>query len=337
MKSIHTEKINHPSAWKGSEIKNDDSWIYRLTLEDIKEIDGALRNVQMKGLSLTDTNCEFTTEDFPLPNFSATIEKFAYEIEGGRGFLLIKGLPVDQYSEEESSIIYYGLGLHMGTPITQNSEGHLLGHVKSQGLNIDNANVRGYQTNSHLPFHTDLSDVVGLLCLNKAKSGGHSTIVSSMAVYNEMLEKHPEYLGILCNDFYLDKRGEENPGESPVHTSPIFSSHEGFVSSLYVRGYIESAQLKTNKLLSKIEIEAMDILDSILVREDMRLDMDLEPGDIQLINNFTILHSRTEYVDYAEPKHWRHLLRLWINLPNARPISPSIEFIREGFKPRINA
>jgi hypothetical protein len=337
MKSIRTEKINHPSAWKGSDIKNNDSWIYRLTLEDIQEIEEALRTVQMKGFTLTDTNCEFSKEDFPLPNFSEEIEKFAYELEGGRGFLLIKGLPVDQYTEEESSIIYYGLGLHMGTPITQNANGHLLGHVRSQGLNIDNTNVRGYQTNSHLPFHTDLGDVVGLLCLNKAKTGGHSTIVSSMAVYNEMLEKHPEYLGVLCNDFYLDKRGEENPGEPPVYTTPIFSSHEGFVSSLYIRGYIESAQLKTNKLLSKVEVEAMDILDSILVREDMRLDMDLEPGDIQLISNFTVLHSRTDYVDYEEPKLWRHLLRLWLNLPNARPISPSIEFLRTGVKPKINA
>ncbi|MFF2876381.1 TauD/TfdA family dioxygenase [Gottfriedia sp. NPDC057991] len=330
MNSIVNEKINHPSAWKGIDILKDDTWIYRLTNDEIEEIEMALRHVQIKGFTLTDTTCDFTKEDFVLPKFSIKLNDFVQEIAEGRGFVLIKGLPVHKYTEVESSIIFYALGLHMGTTVSQNAGGHLLGHVKSQGLSLKDTNVRGYQTTSHLPFHTDNGDTVGLLCLNKAKSGGHSTIVSALAIYNVMLEKYPTYLGLLCQDFFIDRRGEELPGESPLFRYPIFSSQDGLVTCKYVRGYIESAQLKTQARLPQTVIEALDIFDSLQRREDLRIDMDLEPGDMQFVSNYTVLHSRTEYEDYEDSQKWRHLLRLWLNLPIERPLTESVKERRSG-------
>ncbi|WP_409174549.1 TauD/TfdA family dioxygenase [Brevibacillus fortis] len=317
MGSIIKEKIQGAVAWKGTDLAQDDSWIYNLSEKTIAALESALFHVKQKGLQAPD----FNKEDFPIQDLSDEIAYFVDELENGRGFLLIRGLPIERYTDEEASIIYWGLGLHMGIPVTQNARGDVLGHVIDQGLSLENPNVRGYQTKLHLPFHADGSDVVGLLSLRKAKSGGFSSIISSMAVYNEILEKYPEYLGILYRPFIFDRRGEEAPGESPVFTSPIFSYYDGKLSCRYVRTFIESAQVKTGTHLSKVEIEALDMLDSILHDENMHYNMMMEPGDMQFVNNYTMLHSRTLYEDYEEPERKRHLLRLWLTMPNGREIA----------------
>ncbi|MFB5196655.1 TauD/TfdA family dioxygenase [Neobacillus sp. KR4-4] len=318
MSIILKEKVKGPVAWKGTDLAKDEAWVYYLSKKTIASLENALAQVKQKGLKAP----EFNKEDFPIPELTEEIAYFVEELETERGFLLIRGLPMERYTDEDVKIIYWGLGLHMGVPQSQNANGDLLGHVKDQGLSLENGNVRGYQTKLHLPFHADGSDVVGLLCLRKAISGGHSSIISSMAVYNEILEKYPEYLGILSNTFYFDRRGEEGPGESPVFSSPIFSFYNGKLSCFYVRLFIESAQAKTGIKLSKVQIEALDVLDSILHDENMHYNMMLEPGDMQFVNNYTILHSRTQYEDYEEQERKRHLLRLWLTMPNGRGISP---------------
>ncbi|WP_088014323.1 TauD/TfdA family dioxygenase [Gottfriedia acidiceleris] len=318
MSTILKEKVKGSVAWKGTDLAKDESWIYYLSEETIVELENALAHVKQKGLKAPN----FNKEDFKVSNLLNEIDYFVEELENGRGFLLIRGLPIERYTDEEASIIYWGLGLHMGTPVSQNANGELLGHVRDQGLSLENSNVRGYQTKLHLPFHADGSDVVGLLSLRKGKSGGESSIISSMAVYNEILEKNPEYLGILCRPFNFDRRGEEGPGESPIFTSPIFSYYDGKLSCRYVRLFIESAQSKTGIQLSKVEIEALDLLDSLLHDENLHFNMMLEPGDMQFVNNYTVLHSRTQYEDYEELDQKRHLLRLWLTMPNGREISP---------------
>lgn len=327
MSIILKEKVKGASTWKGIDLAKDDSWVYYLSENTITSIENALFYVKQKGLKAPD----FRKEDFPIHDLADEIAYFIEELENGKGFLLIRGLPMEKYTDDEASIIYWGLGLHMGVPVSQNANGDLLGHVIDQGLSLENSNVRGYQTKLHLPFHADGSDVVGLLSLRKGKSGGYSSIVSSMAVYNEILEKHPEYLGILCRPFFFDRRGEEEPGESPVFSSPIFSYYDGKLSCRYVRLFIESAQAKTGIQLSKVEIEALDLLDSLLHDEKMHFNMMLEPGDMQFVNNYTVLHSRTQYEDYEEPERKRHLLRLWLTMPNGREISPDFAmFIDEN-------
>lgn len=318
MTLILKEKVQGPVAWKGVDLAKDESWVYHLSEKTIASLESALFQVKQKGLKAPD----FSKEDFPIPDLADEIAYFVEELEDGKGFLLIRGLPMERYTDEEASIIFWGLGLHMGVPVSQNANGDILGHVIDQGLSLENSNVRGYQTKLHLPFHADGSDVVGLLSLRKGKTGGYSSIVSSMAVYNEILEKSPEYLGILCRPFFFDRRGEEGPGESPVFTSPIFSYCDGKLSCRYVRLFIESAQEKTGIKLSNVEIEALDLLDSLLHDEKMHYNMMLEQGDMQFVNNYTVLHSRTQYEDYEEQDRKRHLLRLWLTMPNGREISP---------------
>ncbi|WP_096200464.1 TauD/TfdA family dioxygenase [Bacillus sp. FJAT-45350] len=305
-------KVQGASAWKGKELLKDDSWIYFWSEEAIASLESALKNVEQKGLQAPD----FTKEDFPIPDLADEIAYFVDELENGRGFLLLRGLPVENYTEEQASIIYYGIGLHMGIPVSQNIKGDLLGHVRNIGA-IDTSNVRVYETNETLPYHADLSDVVGLLSLRKAKSGGLSSLASAMTLYNEIQERYPEHLGILYRYFLMEHLGDGEPA-----FTPIFSYHDGKLSARYLRKYIEIAQEIAGHPLSKIEVEALDIIDSILHDKDIRIDMMLEPGDIQFANNYTVFHSRTQFEDHEDLELRRHLLRLWLKMPNARELAP---------------
>lgn len=311
MSVIHKEKIEGPSAWKGKDIKDDTSWIYQWSDHSIRVLEKALENINSKGLKAPN----FTKEDFPITELQEEISYFNEELENGRGFIVIRGLPIERYTDEEAAILYYGLGLHMGTPVSQNIKGDLLGHVRNIGAE-DTKQVRVYETNEYLPYHADLSDVVGLLCLRKAKSGGMSSISSAMTLFNEILEKHPEYLGVLHRHFLL-----EHLNDGDVGLTPIFSYHNGKLSAMYLRQYIEIAQENAGLPLSPVEVEALDLIDSILSDPDIRLDMMMEPGDIQFVNNYSIFHSRTSFEDYDELERRRHLYRLWLKMPNARELA----------------
>ncbi len=309
---ILKEKVQGVSAWKGKDLLKDDSWIYHWSDEAIASLENALEQIKQKGLQVPN----FTKDDFPIPELADEIAYFNDELENGKGFLLLRGLPIERYTDEDTSIIYYGLGLHMGTPVSQNIKGDMLGHVRNIG-ELDTTKVRVYETNENLPYHTDLSDVVGLLSLRKAKTGGLSSLSSGMTLYNEILEKHPEYIGILHRLFLMEHLGNGEPG-----FTPIFSYHDGKLSNRYMRKYIEIAQENAGFPLSKVDIEALDLVDSILNDEDLRMDMMMEPGDIQFANNYSILHSRTEFEDYEDVNNRRHLLRLWLKMPNARELAP---------------
>ncbi|WP_240770748.1 TauD/TfdA family dioxygenase [Neptunomonas sp. XY-337] len=312
MSVILKQKIEDATAWKGKDIKDDTSWIYHWSDQSITVLEKALENVKAKGLKVPD----FTKEDFPITELAEEINHFNEELENGRGFILIRGLPIERYSDEEAAILYYGLGLHMGKPVSQNMNGDMLGHVKNIGAE-DTKQVRVYETNEYLPYHADLSDVVGLLCLRKAKSGGMSSLSSAMTLYNEILEKHPEYLGLLHRHFLLEHLNDGDVGQTP-----IFSYHKGKLSGMYLRQYIEIAQENADLPLSPVEIEALDLVDSILSDPDIRLDMMMEPGDIQFANNYAIFHSRTGFEDYEELDRRRHLYRLWLKMPNSRELAP---------------
>lgn len=303
-------------AWRGPDMLKRSDWIYPLNARQIAELDNALMKVRDKPVT------EIRRADFPLPTFSEDLAGLADEIENGRGFVLMRGLPIDKYSEEDGSRIYWGMGMHLGDPVSQNKFGHLLGHVRDEGYKYGEKNTRGYYTNAKLLFHCDNADVVGLLCYRQAKSGGLSSITSSMAIYNEFVKRRPELLDQLYEGFYYDLRGEERPGlpEVTPHRLPTFSYFAGKLSCRYVRNAIRLAQAKMNRTLNERELATLDFFDEMSHSPELRLDMDFEPGDIQLLNNHTIVHARTEFEDWPEPERRRHLLRLWLNLHIGRPL-----------------
>lgn len=313
MSLILKEKIDNTVAWKGSELATSDVWIHHLSPALTEALDGAMRQVAAKGLAAPG----FEKADFPLPEaVLGEVAGFSDELENGRGFIVVRGLSADRYNEDELAILYYGLGLHMGRPVTQNQRGELIGVVANVGDQTQKS-TRVYETNAYLPYHTDLSDVVGLLCIRKAREGGLSSLVSAATIYNEILEKYPEYLSLLYRPFWCDHLGDELPT-----LTPIFSHHEGKLSCRYLRAYIELGQERRELPLSRVEVEALDLFDKLIHDPALRLDMMMEPGDIQFCNNYAVMHSRTHFEDFDEPEKRRKLLRLWLKMPNARALAP---------------
>jgi hypothetical protein len=320
MSLVSTQRILGPCAWRGADLAGDDSWIHVLSPQAIDEIDRALATVKARGLTFPD----FGADDFPLPRLDADLRRHADELENGRGFLLLRGLPVARYTDEEINVVYYGIGLHLGTPVRQNPRGDLLGTVMNVGDPDDKA-TRVYETNRYLPYHSDPSDVVGLLCLRKARTGGLSSLVSVATIYNDILERHREYLGLYYRPMYFAHLCEPQPS-----LSPIFSVHLGKLSCRYLRQYIELGHETRNQPLSRVEVEALDLFDDTIHQADIRLDMMLEPGDLQFANNYAVLHSRTAFEDDPDPARHRKMLRLWLKMPNARALAPEFPG-RNGF------
>jgi len=320
MSIIVGQPVSGPAAWAGKDIQSETGWIHQLMPEAIDGLDIALATLRGKGLRFPD----FTRDDFPIGPLGQLLPHFADELENGRGFLVLRGLPVHRYSEEELKAVYYGIGLHMGTPVRQNPGGDLIGEVSAVGDPKDKR-TRVYETNLYLPYHTDPSDVVGLLCVRKAKQGGVSSLVSAARIYNEILTHHPHYVALYYRMFFF-----EHLCEPEASLSPIFSYHDGKLSCRYLRQYIELGQQLRGVPLSKVEIEALDLFDSIMGNPDLRLDMLLEPGDLQFANNYTVLHSRTGFEDYDDPLKCRRKLRLWLKMPNARTLAPEFPG-RNGF------
>lgn len=324
MSIILNTPITAPSAWKGSELAQDDTWIFHLSDASLSDIADALARCHASGVKAPD----MAKEHFPVKGqLKEDIAFFCEELENGRGFILIRGLNKAGYDEEDLSTIYYGIGLHMGIPVSQNPKGDMLGVVASVA-DPNQRDSRVYETNTYLPYHTDLSDVVGLLSIRKAKSGGMSSLVSAVTVYNEILNKHPEYIGLLYRPLYYNHLGEDLPS-----LTPLFSFHNGKLACRYLRKYIEDGHAIRNVKLSTVEIEALDLIDSIIHDKTISMDMMLEAGDIQFANNYTVMHSRTRFEDDDDPEKARRLLRLWLKMPNARSLAP--EFPGRNGIPRV--
>ncbi len=320
MSALLTAPITSPAAWTAADFATDESWIHHLSREAINSIDTALINLSASGKTFP----HFTKDDFPIGAFAQDLAHLTHDLENGRGFFLLRGLPVAKYSDDDIACIYYGLGLHLGTPVGQNLKGDLIGTVMNVG-DLEDKNTRVYETNLYLPYHTDPSDVFCLLCLRQARTGGLSSLVSAAAIYNEILEHHPTHLGLYYRPFHYAHLGKNEPGRSP-----IFSYHDGKLSCRYLRQYIELGHDLREQPISTVEREALDIFDAVSQADHMRLDMMLEPGDMQFANNYAVLHSRSAFEDFEEQEKRRKLLRLWIKMPNARALAPEFPG-RNGF------
>jgi hypothetical protein len=329
MSSIRMTPITGPKAWRGADLVTDPSWIVSFTAAELAEVDRALAAARATGRALG----EIGREHFPLGTLTARLAQVLDEIHRGRGFVVLRGLPVERYSDDDVGLILWGLGRHLGSPLYQNPQGDLLGHVYDHGRTYGNIDVRGYETNAYLPYHTDAGDMVALLCLRRGIEGGLSSIVSSVSVHNEILAAHPEYLGLLYNGFYYIRREaaltERGVSERPI---PVFGYADGMVSCRYIRNQINAGAVKREVPLTTFENAALDFLDEQTRRPDLRLDMNLEVGDIQLINNYTILHSRTGFRDGELPHQKRHMLRLWLKFPTPWPLSPEFP-AHMGYQP----
>lgn len=316
--------VGDASAWRGADLARDESWIVRLSDSQLAILEEAARHSLERGVEIP----QISREDFPLGAFAADIRGWAEQINRGRGFVLVRGLPVGKVDDRLVRAMFWGIGLHLGRPISQNAYGDVLGDVRNEGVKMGSGSVRGYRTNEALRFHTDRCDIVGLLCLQPAMSGGTSSIVSSTAIYNEIARTHPEYLGPLFNG-YIHANMEEG-GDRSTFRVPVYSVADGVVSCRIQRNTIESARKMGLAKYDDLETAALDCMDRLANSPEFRLDMDLQQGDMQFINNYTTLHARTAFEDWPEPQRRRHMVRLWLKTTGyARPVVEEI-FVTYG-------
>jgi hypothetical protein len=294
-----------------------DEWASRLSDAEVSEVYDLGRSLRAK----TDDLLKLSLADAPLPLLGERLVLLRRELLHGRGFAVLRGMPVEEHTLEENAWAYWLVGLHLGDAVPQNGKNHMLGHVTDLGLDYSKPDVRGYQTSERLPYHTDYSDIVGLLCIRAAKSGGLSSIASSVAIYNALVRKHPDLALALTRPIPRTRWGEVPAGQKPWAMIPIFMPSENGVVTTYVRSAIRKGQaLDGVPALTAEQEAAFDAIDAMAADPAFHLDMDFAPGDMQFLNNHVVLHSRTNYQDHADPEKRRHLLRLWLACDDGPPL-----------------
>jgi hypothetical protein len=312
------EAIQGPSAWYGPQMAASTEWIEYLSDSDVAEIEAATQRLVNADKDIP----SIRKQDFPLPMLAPRLRRILDDVLNGRGFVLLRGLPVQRWSKRVSATAFFGLGSHLGNARSQNAHGHVLGHVRDLGMSSSDPNVRIYQTNERQGYHTDSSDVVGLLCLQTAKSGGFSSLVSSVTLYNEMRRRRPDLLSCLFEPIETDRRGEVPQGQKPYFEIPVFNWHAGLLTAIYQRKYIDSARRFVGSPLTPQQKEALDLFDALCDDPKICMSMEFLPGDVQFVHNHSLLHDRTAFEDWPEPERKRHLLRLWLAPPEARQLPP---------------
>jgi hypothetical protein len=331
--------LTGPAVWLGKDIKDSTRWIRDLPASACEELDAALKAV--KGMAWS----EIAREDFPLPTLDDLIDDIADELENGCGMVKVRGFPVERYDEDDLRRLYFGLGTHLGTPVFQNRSGELMRAIRDEGAHVGRTygQIEGGEaqaskgttflssyartlTNGGLRFHTDRTDVVGLLCVRQARAGGVSTLASTPAIHNAILARRPDLLDELFGDFWRSRFGEEGTTKDTAYPLPIFGLRDGKFTSHYSLTFIEAAQMAPGvPKLTDRQREAIDIL--MAAAQELSFEMTLEPGDLQLINSHVTYHGRTPFEDDHAAGQSRLLLRLWLTMPNNRPLPAGHEIL----------
>lgn len=334
MKNIRKSPVTDASAWTGDEMRARNDWVDHLSAAEIADLEHAAAEVNRKGLHWG----QFGKADFPLQDATKQRLRAAdRELQDGRGFVLFRGLPVERYDLDRIKTIYWGICSHLGRIMPQNVKGTMLEHITDLKVaNLDDPNLRGYVTKKGLDAHADNSDTVALLCVDRADVGGKSVLVSTNGIYNKMLREHPEFVAPLYEGFRYDLRGEGVTGDlnetsDPV---PIYSHHEDRVRCWFHRRLILGGAVKAGIQLSQLQRDALDYVADAAHHQDLMLEHDLQPGDIQFLNNYQTLHYRTPYEDGNG--HKRLLLRMWVNREVRDKVDPAFEqsWIVAGYQAR---
>ena len=329
-----------PFVWRGEELARSTDWIRRLSADDVSELERALDVARGRAGAWADV----TRDDFPLPRLGRTLAEVGDAVERGRGVALLRGFPVGRHDEEALRWLYWGLGTHLGTARYQNAFGELIGEVRDEVRYYGEIKQPGVgptaaptsraraRTTGPLRFHTDRCDVVALLCIRRARAGGVSKIVSTPAIANEIARRRPDLAPLLWQPYVRSRAGEEVGGEKLTYSMPVFALRDGHFTSHYSRTFVELAQtLPGVPRLTPAQNEALDVLAE--VAEELSYAMELEPGDIQLLNNHVVYHARTAFEDDAATRQDRLLFRLWLSTPNSRPLPEGFESLWQSVEP----
>jgi hypothetical protein len=297
-----------PAAGRGDDLRRDTSWVVELTDAQRAELADAARGGGLDTL---------------VP----VARDWRRQLQAGLGVLLVRGVPVEDLTDEQARVLFTLLGSHLGEPVSQNKDGDLITDIRDVGNDPNDPDVRLYTTAAEQDFHTDGADLIGLLCLKTAREGGINRVVSSVTVYDEIARQRPDLAPLLEQDwhFFLHTQADGSP---LTFAMPIVRRDGDVTASFFVPWYIRRAQgLPGVPDLTPEQDEVLRLYEETANRPDLYLDMDFRPGDMQWIRNAVVLHKRTAYVDWPEPERRRHLLRLWLT---AREFADGDELLRTG-------
>ena len=321
-------------GWVAEDLNNKSQWIHHLNLVELEALDKALASAR----TARHTFETLTKESFPLQALRPTFDRVLRELEEGFGFFVLRGLPAEKYTKDDLRLMYWGIGLHIGTAVTQSSRGDMLGDVRDFGVDTYSKKGRGYMSSQHLQFHADTCDVTCLMVLRVAKSGGLSRYCSSIAIHDEIGRSRPDLLDVLYQPFYMSWKGQERAGEKPYYQQPVFSKEAGKLCSRFIPQHIvghavEQAQFPELPPLSNLQREAVETVEKLANDPRFYGEMMFEPGDMQFMNNHVMYHSRTEFEDHPEPDRKRHLIRMWLSVPNSRALDDAMNAIYRNRRP----
>ncbi len=311
------------SLWRGDELApHPAKWRHVLTADEVAELEEAALALQRTGKPLE----QLAGDDFAPRALAPVLADVRARLARGHGLVLLRGVPVRALGKQASALAYYWLGLQLGTPVSQNTDGDLLGHVRDTGASPLDHDVRLYKTRAELAFHTDGADVIGLLCLRSGRSGGVSRIASSVYVFNEIVRRRPDLAPLLLRVYQHHAHGQNGPSGPKTFGLPIVARSGDVFRMTLLTWYIRNAAEDFPELapLDGSQRELLDLLEAIPLEPGVALDMSFQPGDIQLLKNSVILHARTEYQDWDDPDEKRHLLRLWLSQPSFADGEPGL-------------
>lgn len=323
------QPVDDPADWTAADMAHSGQWLYRFDAKEIAEIRVAIAPFDRDEIDLM----ALDADDLALPRLGKTLRAVRKEVLHGRGFILFRGLPVEELGQRGSAVAFWAIGRHLGdNACSQNQRGHVLGHVTDLGESRANPSQRGPYSREEIPFHVDCCDIVGLLCMETSKSGGESSIVSSVRLHNEMLKRRPDLVRVLAAPYYRDRRNEVPPGMKPYYKIPVFNYHQGYFSATIEPTYIGSAhRLDGVGNMTPLQKEALAFAQELAV--ELRFDQGFSRGDMQFLNNHVIFHTRRAYEDFPDAK--RHLLRLWLKALDGRPL-PDAYYERHGDRRTID-
>jgi hypothetical protein len=317
--------------WRGPELKASGGWLRSFDAVHLNEIDAALAGLAEKNIA----GCDFSQEDFTLPEFSRVIADVLEELENGIGLLSFRGFPVEKYSENQLRQIFWGIGLYFGEARQMNAGGTTLGDVRDEADKDISAleHRRGYKNNGWLNWHSDPADLVVLFCLGRAETGGESRIVSSLALHNEIARTRPDLLEALYQPMPWSWNGRQKQGQNPYCDFPVFGSEHNKLASIYSRQrYMQLSESDKTPPLNSLQKEALDYLAKLADDERFRLTINVQPGDLQLFNSYVTYHSRTAFEDSEQSGNVRHLLRLWLSVKNSRQLPTSFKVVMKDYR-----
>ena len=291
---VFAAPIRHPSAWTVADFRSPADYTIDLDAAQLRDIAAAMRRIKAAGIGLDGLQ----REHFEVLSLSPVVEEILQQIKNGRGFVLLRGLPIEDYSKDDLGLIFWGIGTHLGRGLSQSVLGDRLGHVRD--FSREDPGARAYRNKQELSPHTDSCDLVGLLCLRNAQAGGGvSRLTSAISVHNTLLAEQPDVLAALYRGYVRHRRGEEQPGELPYtpYRIPVYSNVEGKVSARYVRSYIEADEAAAGRPMGPAERAVIDTFEAVTKRPELMLEFTLQPGEAYFINNYTILHARTAFDD----------------------------------------